>query len=99
MVTKAATETKATAKPKTGKAPAAVKAKSEAKPTGKKQYEGKTIKLTQVTGSIARQSDQRATLIGLGLNKRHRTRELMDTPEIRGMIYKVRHLLKVEESN
>ena len=46
---------------------------------------------------IGRTDDQRATLIGLGLNKRHRTRELVDTPEVRGMINKVRHLVRVEE--
>ena len=38
-----------------------------------------------------------ATLIGLGLNKRHRSRELVDTPEVRGMINKVRHLVRVED--
>ena len=41
--------------------------------------------------------DQRATLIGLGLNKMHRTRELEDTPAVRGMIDKVKHLVRVED--
>jgi large subunit ribosomal protein L30 len=59
---------------------------------------GKTIKITQIGSPIARKSDQRATLVGLGLNKRHRTRELADTPAIRGMIDKVRHLLRVEDA-
>ena len=59
---------------------------------------GKTIKVTQIGSPIAREQDQRATLVGLGLNKRHRTRELADTPAIRGMINKVRHLLRVEEA-
>ena len=59
---------------------------------------GKTIKITQVASPIAREGSQRATLVGLGLNKRHRTRELADTPAIRGMINKVRHLLRVEEA-
>ena len=59
---------------------------------------GKTIKVTQIGSPIARMADQRATLVGLGLNKRHRTRELADTPAIRGMIDKVRHLLRVEEA-
>jgi large subunit ribosomal protein L30 len=59
---------------------------------------GKTIRITQIGSPIAREGDQRATLIGLGLNKRHRTRELADTPAIRGMINKVRHLLRVEEA-
>ncbi len=56
-----------------------------------------TVKITQTGSHIGRTDDQRATLIGLGLNKRHRTRELVDTPEVRGMINKVRHLVRVEE--
>ena len=59
--------------------------------------EGKTIKITQTGSHIGRTEDQRATLVGLGLNKRHRTRELVDTPEVRGMINKVRHLVRIEE--
>ncbi|WP_295135299.1 50S ribosomal protein L30 [uncultured Reyranella sp.] len=59
--------------------------------------QGKTIKITQTGSHIGRTDDQRATLIGLGLNKRHRTRELVDSPEVRGMINKVRHLVRVEE--
>ena len=59
---------------------------------------GKTIKITQIGSPIAREASQRAMLVGLGLNKRHRTRELADTPAIRGMINKVRHLLRVEEA-
>jgi len=54
------------------------------------------IKLTQTGSPIRRTKDQRATLVGLGLNKMHRTRELEDTPEVRGMIRKVRHMVKVE---
>jgi large subunit ribosomal protein L30 len=57
----------------------------------------KTVKITQTGSHLGRTDDQRATLIGLGLNKRHRTRELVDTPEVRGMINKVRHLVRVEE--
>ncbi|MDB5737540.1 MAG: ribosomal protein, partial [Sphingomonas bacterium] len=45
---------------------------------------------------IRRQPDQRATLIGLGLNKMHKTRELEDSPAVRGMIRKVQHMVKVE---
>ena len=56
----------------------------------------KTLKVTQTGSPIGRPSDQRATLIGLGLNKINRTRELEDTPAIRGMIRKVEHLLAVE---
>ncbi len=57
----------------------------------------KTIKVTQTVSSIGRRKDQRATLIGLGLNKLHKTAVLEDTPSIRGMIRKVAHLVKVEE--
>lgn len=58
----------------------------------------KTIRVTQLGSAIGRRSDQRATLIGLGLNKRHRTSELEDTPSVRGMINKVRHLVQVDEA-
>lgn len=56
----------------------------------------KTLKVTQVGSPIRRTADQRATLVGLGLNKMHRTRELEDTPAVRGMIRKVSHMVKVE---
>ena len=55
-----------------------------------------TIKVTQTGSPIRRTQDQRATLIGLGLNKMHRSRELEDTTSVRGMIRKVAHLIKVE---
>ena len=55
-----------------------------------------TIKITQTGSPIRREKDQRATLIGLGLNKMHKTRELQDSPEVRGMIRKVAHMLSVE---
>ena len=54
------------------------------------------IKITQTGSPIRRTQDQRATLIGLGLNKMHKTRELEDTPEVRGMIRKVAHMVKIE---
>ena len=57
----------------------------------------KTIKVTQIGSPIRRPKDQRATLVGLGLNKMHKTRELEDTPSVRGMIRKVGHLVRVEE--
>ena len=61
--------------------------------------EGKrTIKVTQTGSPIGRPADQRATLIGLGLNKRHRSSVLEDTPSVRGMIAKVRHLVRIEET-
>ena len=55
-----------------------------------------TIKVTQTGSPIRRTADQRATLVGLGLNKMHKTRELEDTPAVRGMIRKVQHMVKVE---
>jgi len=55
-----------------------------------------TIKITQTGSPIRREASQRATLIGLGLNKMHKTRELEDSPEVRGMIRKVQHMVKVE---
>ena len=76
------------AKKTPAKAPAAKVAKAKT---------GKTIKVTQVGSPAGRPDVQRQTLIGLGLNKRHRTRELEDTPSIRGMIFRVRHLVRVEE--
>ena len=57
----------------------------------------KTIKVTQIASPVGRPEIQRKTLIGLGLNKMYKTRELEDTPSIRGMIRKVAHLVKVEE--
>ena len=59
--------------------------------------ERKTLKVTQIASPIGRPKDQRATLIGLGLNKIDRTRELEDTPAVRGMIRKVSHLVRVED--
>jgi large subunit ribosomal protein L30 len=57
----------------------------------------KTVRVTQIGSPIRRPDDQRQTLIGLGLNKMHRTRELEVTPSVRGMIDKVKHLVRVEE--
>ena len=56
----------------------------------------KTVRVTQTRSAIGRLSSQRKTLIGLGLNKIGRTRELEDTPAVRGMINKVKHLVRVE---
>jgi len=58
-----------------------------------------TVKVTQVGSPIGRQKYQRDTLKGLGLNKMHKTRELEDTPSVRGMINKVKHLISVEEAS
>jgi large subunit ribosomal protein L30 len=56
---------------------------------------GKTVTVMQIGSPIGRTKDQEQTLIGLGLNKRHRTRTLEDTPSVRGMINKISHLVKV----
>jgi large subunit ribosomal protein L30 len=58
----------------------------------------KTITIEQVGSPIGRRFDQEQTLVGLGLNKRHRVRTLEDTPSVRGMILKVKHLVKVIET-
>jgi large subunit ribosomal protein L30 len=58
---------------------------------------GKTIKIEQTGSPLRRHHDQRETLIGLGLNKIGRTKDLPDTPMTRGMIHKVRHLVRVVE--
>ena len=57
----------------------------------------KTVKVTQTGSPIGRKPGQKETLIGLGLNKMHRSRELEDTPAVRGMIRKVQHLVQVED--
>ena len=54
------------------------------------------VTITQTGSPIGRRKDQRQTLIGLGLNKLNRTRTLEDTPSVRGMINKVKHLVRVE---
>ena len=53
------------------------------------------IKITQIKSPIGRNKTQRNTLIGLGLNKMNKTRVLEDTPEVRGMIRKVQHLVQI----
>jgi large subunit ribosomal protein L30 len=63
----------------------------------KQEAAGKTVTVTQTGSPIRREKDQRATLIGLGLNKMNRTRELQDTPEVRGMIRKVAHMVSIVE--
>lgn len=80
---KTATKTQATKKP-------ASKAK--------KTPSGKTVTVTQTGSATGRQAYQRGTLIGLGLNKINRTRTLEDTPSVRGMINKVKHLVRVENA-
>ncbi|MEO5374972.1 MAG: 50S ribosomal protein L30 [Alphaproteobacteria bacterium] len=58
--------------------------------------DGKTVTVRQVHSGAGRGKDQIATLVGLGLNKIGRRRELEDTPAVRGMIAKVAHLVVVE---
>jgi large subunit ribosomal protein L30 len=55
------------------------------------------IRVTQTASVLGRKPGQKETLVGLGLNKLRRTRELEDTPSVRGMSRKVAHLIKVEE--
>ena len=56
---------------------------------------GKMLTIEQVGSPIRRPSEQRATLIGLGLNKMHRKSTLEDTSSVRGMVAKVAHLVRV----
>ena len=58
-----------------------------------------TIKVKQIGSPIRRQPDQRSTLIGLGLNRLNKVRELEDTPAVRGMVRKVHHLVQIIEEN
>ena len=57
----------------------------------------KTIVVKQIGSPIRRPAIQRQTLVGLGLNKMHRTRELEDTPAVRGMVNKIPHLVEIVE--
>ena len=57
----------------------------------------KTIVVKQIGSPIRRPDKQRETLIGLGLNKMHKTRELEDTPAVRGMVNKIPHLVQIIE--
>lgn len=78
------------------KAPA--KKAAAPKKAAAKASSGKQIKVTQLGSAIGRIKKQQATLIGLGLGKRHRSRVLVDTPEVRGMIEVVKHLVVVEDA-
>ncbi|MGD9476738.1 UNVERIFIED_ORG: 50S ribosomal protein L30 [Roseateles sp. XES5] len=63
----------------------------------KKETAKKTVTVEQIGSPIRRPASQRATLVGLGLNKMHRVRTLEDTPSVRGMIRAVQHLVRVVE--
>jgi large subunit ribosomal protein L30 len=99
---KAPAAKKAATPKKEAEAAAPAKAKKAAAPASKRAAKKEraadqaTVIVTQVGSPIGRRNDQRATLVGLGLNKIGRTRELEDTPAVRGMIAKVAHLLRVE---
>lgn len=62
----------------------------------KSKAKSSQVKVVQIASPIGRKPDQKQTLIGLGLNKMHKERVLEDTDSIRGMINKVRHLVKFE---
>jgi large subunit ribosomal protein L30 len=89
---KAAAKTKAVGVSKTvaKKAPASKKTSGEP---------GSGLRLTQLRSFFGILPNQQATLIGLGLRKIHSTSVVQDTPAVRGMITKVRHLIRVEESS
>ena len=95
---------KAEAKPavKEEAAPKAAEAKAEANPAAKKApakkkaAAGGKLKVKQTGSPLGRHKNQRLCLIGLGLNKTNRERVLEDTPAVRGMINKVKHLVEVE---
>ena len=57
----------------------------------------KTIVVKQIGSPIRRPAKQRQPLIGLGLNKMHKTRELEDTPSVRGMVNKISHMVEIIE--
>jgi large subunit ribosomal protein L30 len=74
----------------------AAMAKVLAKPQAAPAKATQKLRITQLGSPIGRQDYQLATLKGLGLNRRHRSRVLEDTPSVRGMIERVKHLLQVE---
>ena len=55
----------------------------------------KTVTVEQTGSPMRRHNDQRATLIGLGLNKMHKRRTLIDSPQVRGMVAKISHLVRI----
>jgi large subunit ribosomal protein L30 len=66
-----------------------------AKRAAAKKGDGKTVTVEQTGSPSRRPAEQRATLVGLGLNKIRRRRTLPDNPAVRGMIAKVKHLVRV----
>lgn len=90
---------KKAAAPKKEAAPKAAEAKKEAtsakKPAAKKEISGATITVRMIGSPIRRDSRQREYLKGLGLKKMNQTRELVDTPEVRGLIRKANHMVEI----
>ncbi|HJU30566.1 MAG TPA: 50S ribosomal protein L30 [Hyphomicrobiaceae bacterium] len=70
---------------------------SEKGGAGAAKKSGKTITVEQVRSAARRPKIQEQTLIGLGLNKIRRRRTLEDTPAVRGMVHKIRHLVRIVE--
>ncbi len=77
----------------------AAMAKVLAKPQAAAPKADGKLRVTQLGSPIGREDYQLATLKGLGLNRRHRSRVLQDTPAVRGMIERVRHLVQVEPAS
>lgn len=99
--TKATKVEKKVEEKKTVKSSKAVKAseiKTEKK-TEKKMTSGSTVTLKQVKSGAGRAESQIGTLVGLGLNKLNKVATLQDSPSVRGMIQKVRHLVKIVNEN
>ena len=91
--TNAEAESKSKPVKKTAPKAAATHAPAQEKKAAPKS--GATVTVMQIASPIGREGYQRATLIGLGLNKLRRTRTLEDTPSVRGMIERVKHLVEV----
>lgn len=81
----------------TAKKPAAKAAPAKKATAAKVAVAGKKVKVTQIGSTAGRIGKQEATLIGLGLNKLHRSKVLEDTPSVRGMIEAVKHLVIAED--
>ena len=98
--TKAKKEAAPKAAPKKVAAPKKAATTKSAKPAkAKKSLDGKkTVTVMQIASPAGRVPVQRQTLIGLGLNKVRRTSTLEDTPSVRGMINRVKHLVEVKEN-
>ncbi len=101
VAAKSTATTKKAAAPKKEAAPKAAAPKKEAAPKAAPKKasapKAKSVKVTLIKSKFGRLPSHRATITGLGLKKINHTVELIDTPEVRGMINKVSYLLKVED--